>query len=128
MTNKLFRNQFVIQVPKCKYSDEEYIEKKNEEDRRKKMAIQNLIKLKKIKLENPYLETIIEQDTQDIEESIYEDEKCKTELHSLKKYIEHMKQTKKCSQSVMNDINVSIEDIKKELSDIEKKLQLYIIN
>lgn len=128
MTNKLFRNQFVVQVPKCKYSDEEYIEKKNEEDRRKKMAIQNLLELIKIELENPYLETIIEQDTQDIEEAIYEDEKSKAELHSLKKYIEHMKQTKKCSQSVMNDINVSIEDIKKELSDIEKKLQVYIIN
>jgi len=128
MRNKLFRNQFLGQVKKCKYSDEEYIEKKNEEDRRKKMTVQYLRGLKKIELGNPYLETIIEQDTQDVEEAIYEDEKCKTELHSLKKYIEHMKQTKKCSQSVMNDIIVSIEDIKKELSDIEKKLQLYIIN
>ena len=128
MRNKLFRNQFLGQVKKCKYSDEEYIEKKNEEDGRKKMAVQYLRGLKKIELGNPYLETIIEQDTQDVEEAIYEDEKCKTELHSLKKYIEHMKQTKKCSQSVMNDIIVSIEDIKKELSDIEKKLQLYIIN
>ena len=70
MTNKLFRNQFVVQVPKCKYSDEEYIEKKNEEDRRKKMAIQDLRRLKKIELGDPYLETIIEQDTQDIEEAM----------------------------------------------------------